>query len=154
MDNELGEPAAGSQDASAVSIVLGPDGKPYVDQNGNVYDDLVAHVGDYFATKQYWLHVKNRGTSYLGYAEYYFEAWVTSGAADDSPRVPVDLLEITWRHGGTHGHEAKENADMIGKPDRIYGLNIGVDSMCVLAVATLNGVRWSASSPPGCAIAG
>ena len=98
-----------------------------------------------------WLHVRWQSNCYFLYAEYYFEAWVTKTADAGGARVPVGLIEIKWRHGGTRGHEAKENADMIGKSDRVYANGIVCESdICVHGIATNAGVTWSTSSPNPC----
>ncbi len=110
--------------------------------------------GDYTGNLRYstaWLHLKWNSNCYVLYAEYYFEAWVTSTEDPNSERVPVDLLEIRWRHGETRGQEALENSAMIAKSDRVYGNVWSCDSdICLGAIATRNGHKWGAASPASC----
>ena len=98
-----------------------------------------------------WLHVRWRSNCYVAYAEYYFEAWVTSTADSGGPRVPVNQLELRWRHGGTRGHESRDGVDMIAKDDRVYAYGIACESdLCVIGTAHFNGASWSAVTPGGC----
>lgn len=96
-----------------------------------------------------WLNVKWHYNCYYVYAEYYFEAWTTSTADSNGPRTPVNQIEIYWRHGGTRGHEVKNNADMVAKSDRTYNLGCDTD-MCVSGRATHNGISWGVNNPTTC----
>ena len=96
-----------------------------------------------------WLNVKWHYNCYLIYAEYYFEAWTTSTSDPNGPRIPVEQIEIYWRHGSTHGHEVVNNADMVSKSDRTYNLGCDTD-MCVSGRATHNGLTWGVNNPETC----
>lgn len=96
-----------------------------------------------------WLNVKWHYNCYYYYAEYYFEAWTTSSADPNGPRIPVDQIEIFWRHNSTKGHEVKNGVDMVAKSDRTY--NFGCDTdMCISGRATHYGISWGINNPETC----
>ena len=99
-----------------------------------------------------WLHVKGRTSCYYLYAEYYFEAWVTSTADPNGPRYPVDKITLFWRHGDVRGREDGVGVDMVAKDDRTYATGFQCDSdLCVNATVEHAGFSpWSASTPDGC----
>jgi hypothetical protein len=98
-----------------------------------------------------WLHVKWRRACYLAYSEYYFEAWITSTKESDGPRVSIDQLDLRWRHGGTRGQETRNGEEMVAKEDRTYAYGITCETdLCTRAVATHQGVAWTATTPDGC----
>lgn len=98
-----------------------------------------------------WLNVKWHYNCYYFYAEYYFEAWTTSTADPNGPRVSVDQIEIYWRHNDARGHEVRNNADMVAKDDRVYSTGTMCDTdMCISGRATHKGITWGVNNPDLC----
>ena len=105
-----------------------------------------------------WLHVKWKYDCYLLYAEYYYEAWVTSVPDPAGPQYPVRRLTIRWRHGSTRGEENLDNASMIAKSDRVVANGPVCDTdNCLIAIAERETgnpfepiVTWGSSTPEGC----
>jgi hypothetical protein len=98
-----------------------------------------------------WLHVRWHYGCYYLYAEYYFEAWITSTADPNGPRQAIDTLELKWRHGSTRGHEVSNGVDMVAKDEKVYASFFVCDTdLCARGVATYQGVTWGVASPQDC----
>lgn len=126
----------------------------FKNKNKEIFEELILMEKEDINNHFYhpiWLHVKWHYNCYYFYAEYYFEAWTTSTADPNGPRIPVDLIEIYWRHNNVRGHETKNNADMVAKDDRVYSNGTMCDTdICVSARATHQGTKWSINNPQVC----
>jgi len=119
--------------------------KIYMTLEQQLNPELVKQI---FASPIY-LHVKWHYNCYYFYAEYYYEAWVTSTIDPGGPRLTVDRIELWWKHGPVHDFKAENGITMVAHTDKTY--NSGCDEeICVKAILRHNGLTAVAMSPENC----